>query len=112
VSSLEFLNVEGSEALLPDRAPDELESPAGVRPLRVAAIGGGTGLSTLLRGLCRHVAPPAQRLTPSGRVADLAAIVTVTDDGGSSVEAPSPAKPEIEDEGQPETLIESVARGK
>src|SRR5436305_5099123 len=84
VSSLEFLNVEGSEALLREGSPAELEWPAGVRPLRVAAIGGGTGLSTLLRGLCRHVAPPAQRLTLSGLIADLAAIVTVTDDGGSS----------------------------
>ena len=31
-----------------------------MRPLRVVAIGGGTGLSTLLRGLRRHVARPAQ----------------------------------------------------
>jgi 2-phospho-L-lactate transferase/gluconeogenesis factor (CofD/UPF0052 family) len=29
-------------------------------PLRVVAIGGGTGLSTLLRGLRRHVAAPGQ----------------------------------------------------
>lgn len=43
--------------------------------LRVVAIGGGTGLSTLLRGLKRHVGT---------EIADLAAIVTVTDDGGSS----------------------------
>ncbi len=84
MSSLEFLNVEGSEAHLPDRAAAELELPVDVRPLRVAAIGGGTGLSTLLRGLCHHVTPPAQRNAPSGRIADLAAIVTVTDDGGSS----------------------------
>ena len=38
---------------------------------RIAAIGGGTGLSTLLRGLKRHTA-------------NLTAIVTVADDGGSS----------------------------
>jgi uncharacterized cofD-like protein len=45
------------------------------------AIGGGTGLSTLLRGLRRHVATPG---TQAGLIADLAAVVTVTDDGGSS----------------------------
>jgi uncharacterized cofD-like protein len=50
-------------------------------PLRVVAIGGGTGLSTLLRGLRGHVAAPSQ---PGGLIADLAAVVTVTDDGGSS----------------------------
>jgi uncharacterized cofD-like protein len=81
--------------------------------LRVVAIGGGTGLSTLLRGLKRYVPAPAasRRATDApGRAApdvyppsrsmperrewvspalpclirDLAAIVTVTDDGGSS----------------------------
>jgi uncharacterized cofD-like protein len=52
------------------------------RPLRVVAIGGGTGLSTLLRGLRSHVTacPPCE----PGLIADLAAVVTVTDDGGSS----------------------------
>lgn len=56
--------------------------------LRVVAIGGGTGLSTLLRGLKRHVlslsavdgAPPP--LQPY--ISRLTGIVTVTDDGGSS----------------------------
>ena len=56
-------------------------------PLRVVAIGGGTGLSTLLRGLKQYVASPIS--AASGRleetlIRDLAAIVTVTDDGGSS----------------------------
>ena len=62
------------------------------RTLRVVAIGGGTGLSTLLRGLKRFVATPpgAQPLTDSRcmeapcLIRDLAAVVTVTDDGGSS----------------------------
>ncbi len=57
------------------------------RSLRVVAIGGGTGLSTLLRGLKRHVAAPVGT-TPgyatTGLISDLAAVVTVTDDGGSS----------------------------
>ncbi len=55
-----------------------------MRPMRVVAIGGGTGLSTLLRGLCTHVAEPGQRSVVPGQIADLAAVVTVTDDGGSS----------------------------
>jgi uncharacterized cofD-like protein len=51
--------------------------------VRVVAIGGGTGLSTLLRGLKHYV---ARRRQESERhpIGDLAAIVTVTDDGGSS----------------------------
>ncbi len=69
-----------------------------VSPLRVVAIGGGTGLSTLLRGLKRFAAPPriSQPLAvfnkehqkrakaPLARIRDLSAVVTVTDDGGSS----------------------------
>jgi len=52
--------------------------------LRVVAIGGGTGLSTLLRGLCSHVLVPGQIASEAGHIGDLAAVVTVTDDGGSS----------------------------
>jgi uncharacterized cofD-like protein len=63
---------------------DETDAPASVRPLRVVAIGGGTGLSTLLRGLRRHVAAPGQTGIAGGEISDLAAVVTVTDDGGSS----------------------------
>lgn len=55
-----------------------------MKPLRVVAIGGGTGLSTLLRGLRRYVAAPGQPSTEPAQIADLAAVVTVTDDGGSS----------------------------
>jgi uncharacterized cofD-like protein len=54
--------------------------------LRVVAIGGGTGLSTLLRGLKLRV-PHAGLLAQPGDkplIADLTAVVTVTDDGGSS----------------------------
>src|SRR5438094_6256803 len=72
------------------------------KELRVVAIGGGTGLSTLLRGLKRYVATPERRRgiriggtseaqkpaapSPSLRcvVRELSAVVTVTDDGGSS----------------------------
>src|SRR5947199_476390 len=47
-----------------------------MEPLRIVSIGGGTGLSTLLQGLKRFTGEPRQ--------ADLTAVVTVTDDGGSS----------------------------
>jgi uncharacterized cofD-like protein len=52
--------------------------------LSVVAIGGGTGLSTILKGLKRYVLTPA--LAASGKVAirELSGVVTVTDDGGSS----------------------------
>jgi len=63
------------------------EKAARERGLRVVAIGGGTGLSTLLKGLKRFVLspaeiPPAWPETPVIR--DLCAVVTVSDDGGSS----------------------------
>jgi uncharacterized cofD-like protein len=56
------------------------------RQLRVVAIGGGTGLSTLLRGLKAFVATPAAAspLADPALIRELSAIVTVTDDGGSS----------------------------
>jgi uncharacterized cofD-like protein len=55
--------------------------------LRVFAMGGGTGLSALLGGLKRFVDPPSLdsgAKADSVYFADLAAMVTVTDDGGSS----------------------------
>src|ERR1700678_1255357 len=58
------------------------------RSIRVVALGGGTGLSTVLRGLKEYVSARKKELVhrPSVRrpISDLAAIVTVTDDGGSS----------------------------
>jgi uncharacterized cofD-like protein len=48
-------------------------------PLRVVAIGGGTGLSALLHGLKRFARP-----FDSSPALDITAIVTVSDDGGSS----------------------------
>lgn len=70
---------------LPHKA-DSRNSASSTQSLRVVAIGGGTGLSTLLRGFKRHVTTPGSPIIP-GRpysIADLAAVVTVTDDGGSS----------------------------
>jgi uncharacterized cofD-like protein len=49
-------------------------------PLRIVAIGGGTGLSALLEGLKHYTKP----LDPAAPGVDITAIVTVTDDGGSS----------------------------
>jgi uncharacterized cofD-like protein len=91
---------------LPTQPADRHVPPS----LRVVAIGGGTGLSALLRGLKLYVPAPAasRRATDASRpladsrrasdsaatarthpdltclIRDLAAIVTVTDDGGSS----------------------------
>ncbi len=57
-------------------------------PFRVVAIGGGTGLSTLLRGLKRFVKPVLAPIAECGDdacpISLLSAVVTVTDDGGSS----------------------------
>src|SRR5450755_2451466 len=49
-------------------------------PLRVVAIGGGNGLSSVLAGLKRYARPAG----PAMPALDITAIVTVTDDGGSS----------------------------
>lgn len=54
--------------------------------MKVVAMGGGTGLSTLLHGLKQHVILADElsfdRVLPF--ISDLSAIVTVSDDGGSS----------------------------
>ncbi|HEX5229347.1 MAG TPA: YvcK family protein [Bryobacteraceae bacterium] len=49
----------------------------GMTPFRIVAIGGGTGLSTLLHGLKRYAAVEPREV-------EITAVVTVTDDGGSS----------------------------
>src|SRR5579862_1458023 len=55
------------------------------RSLRVVAIGGGTGLSTLLKGLKRYVSRSSALGKPNQpEISELCAIVTVSDDGGSS----------------------------
>jgi uncharacterized cofD-like protein len=52
--------------------------------LRVVAIGGGTGLSTLLKGLKRYVMSPALAAPSQPIIRELCGVVTVSDDGGSS----------------------------
>ncbi|HEY6464348.1 MAG TPA: YvcK family protein [Candidatus Acidoferrales bacterium] len=61
------------------------------RAVRVVALGGGTGLSVVLRGLKQHVAysqKDARDRRTSRRlqypISDLTAVVAVSDDGGSS----------------------------
>lgn len=52
--------------------------------MKVVAIGGGTGLSVVLRGLKLHVAEPASPSQFQPAISRLTAVVTVTDEGGSS----------------------------
>jgi uncharacterized cofD-like protein len=75
-----------TEALAP--SSHSAPHPAAQANLRVVAMGGGTGLSTLLRGL-KHYAPSPGAAQPECDgypclISHLAAVVTVTDDGGSS----------------------------
>jgi len=51
-----------------------------IEPLRVVSIGGGHGLSALLEGLGKYTRAP----DAAGPRIDITAVVTVTDDGGSS----------------------------
>jgi uncharacterized cofD-like protein len=60
-------------------------TPRTAGSLRVVAIGGGTGLSTLLKGLKAYVVTSPEHTNRTGpRIGDLSAVVTVSDDGGSS----------------------------
>jgi uncharacterized cofD-like protein len=54
-----------------------MNSDLRTQPLRIVSIGGGNGLATLLRGLKRYARAAQGAL-------EVTAIVTVTDDGGSS----------------------------
>lgn len=57
-----------------------MQEPNANGSLKLVAIGGGTGLSSLLAGLKAYVAEPCEELW----IESLSAIVTVSDDGGSS----------------------------
>lgn len=64
-----------------------VSAAAGRRGLKVVCVGGGTGLSTLLAGLKAHVARPGTSEAPVPGfpvIEKLTAVVTVSDDGGSS----------------------------
>jgi uncharacterized cofD-like protein len=59
---------------------------ADTRAIKTVAMGGGTGLSTLLHGLKQYVISSAEESIagPQLCISELSAIVTVSDDGGSS----------------------------
>jgi len=65
-------------------AEKKIDRRAARHGLRVVAIGGGTGLSTLLKGLKRYTVLPGEAPPPGPFISDLTAVVTVSDDGGSS----------------------------
>jgi uncharacterized cofD-like protein len=79
-----------SDRTTPDRTSSDRtseEKRARERGLRVVAIGGGTGLSTLLTGLKRFTLAPGEIPSKDADqqiIRDLCAVVTVSDDGGSS----------------------------
>jgi uncharacterized cofD-like protein len=74
----------GSSALSPTIV-DAGSAPVSRRPFpRIVAIGGGTGLPVVLRGLARAQEGTEDDRHPTPAPEALAAIVTVTDDGGSS----------------------------
>ncbi len=62
------------------RSRNKAAQPDVQQALRIVALGGGTGLSALLQGLKLHTL----RRHGTAPLADLSAIVTVSDDGGSS----------------------------
>jgi len=67
--------------------PPSRATLAAGKSLSVVAIGGGTGLSTLLKGLKKYVTSPFSNIPAhpdEGLISELSAIVTVSDDGGSS----------------------------
>ncbi len=75
-------------SLLPSRKTGR-RAPAPVQPLRIVAMGGGNGLSAVLKGLRDYVAPSHWTMLPGAAVngsrpVEITAVVTVTDDGGSS----------------------------
>jgi uncharacterized cofD-like protein len=62
----------------------EPSTAGAARGLRVVAIGGGTGLSTILKGLKKYTLAPGEPPPRTSYVSELTAVVTVSDDGGSS----------------------------
>src|SRR3989442_6671174 len=72
----------GPESSSRDKMPQRDDLPSG-RSLRVVAIGGGTGLSTLLKGLKRFAVAAGTADAAGPVISELCAVVTVSDDGGS-----------------------------
>ena len=59
---------------------EDAANSGGGRSIDLVAIGGGTGLSTLLSGLKKYVGAPGSEVS----IGRLSAVVAVSDDGGSS----------------------------
>ena len=70
--------------MLPQLRINSSETGKAGPELRVVAIGGGTGLSTLLKGLKRYVMTPGAATSGQPTIRELSGVVTVSDDGGSS----------------------------
>jgi uncharacterized cofD-like protein len=70
--------------MLPQLRTNSSETGKAGPELRVVAIGGGTGLSTLLKGLKRYVMTPGAATSGQPTIRELSGVVTVSDDGGSS----------------------------
>src|SRR5580658_640725 len=70
--------------MVPQQRANSSEQENAASDLRVVAIGGGTGLSTLLKGLKRYVLTPTLAATGQMAIRELCGVVTVSDDGGSS----------------------------
>src|SRR5271154_5130230 len=70
--------------MLPQLRMNSSETGRAGPELRVVAIGGGTGLSTLLKGLKRYVTSAALAAPGQATIRELSGVVTVSDDGGSS----------------------------
>src|SRR5438309_9607312 len=70
--------------MLPPLRTNSSESGKPGPELRVVAIGGGTGLSTLLKGLKRYVMTPDTAPAGQPTIRERSGLVTVSDDGGSS----------------------------
>jgi uncharacterized cofD-like protein len=71
-------------AMLPSMRTNSSDTGKPGPELRVVAIGGGTGLSTLLKGLKRYVTTPDFAASGQPTIRELSGVVTVSDDGGSS----------------------------
>lgn len=70
--------------MLPQQRTNSSDTGKPRPDLSVVAIGGGTGLSTLLKGLKRHALTPALAASGQTSIRELCGVVTVSDDGGSS----------------------------
>ena len=70
--------------MLPQSSMNSSDNGKAGPELRVVAIGGGTGLSTLLKGLKHYVMTPSLAESGQPTIRELSGVVTVSDDGGSS----------------------------